>query len=433
MDHARCAALHNYLMSYAWTAEGRSPEDWDANSTFFTTNGLAAEAIRPRLDPLLAAFLDKAIVPPIDVDAPPLFLLGGEVDGGLFYHQSYHRAAVFMHMDDYGLALSVREHEELWHPLETILSNWISLVDIGKVTASPRDAPSLFDNEKIGPWVWQPYSETQVDSCIRAWDRLCEAIETRRAALQAQPVQRSPDNANNALEPHPLVHPSLLDAARIPDPSFARSFLTRARRPAFSCTAPGLFPPPTDPEAFLSTQPFTTNHREPNSIIPPVCLFPAGPGILSHPATNPCSTAGFYTPTSPSTPCILPCPIQAGLYSEAVDRTCFDTAEEGFRLLLPYPLSQGHGNPSTAPAGARTSDGAFIDRQRVDGLFQHGYKPFGGDYHRPQRLERVLEAWEGLVSRGVWGVGREGVKGSVERFTEAEGWRWREYVVKASW
>ena len=69
----------------------------------------------------------------------------------------------------------------------------------------------------------------------------------------------------------------------------------------------------------------------------------------------------------------------------------------------------------------------------VDRLFQHGYKPFGGDYYRPQRLERVLELWEGLVKKGVWGVGRDGVKGSVERFREAEGWRWREYVVPVGW
>ena len=70
MDHDRCAALHNYLVSYAWAAEGRRLEGSD---TFFTTNRAAAKAIRPRLHPSLAAFLDKACVPPMDADSPPLF------------------------------------------------------------------------------------------------------------------------------------------------------------------------------------------------------------------------------------------------------------------------------------------------------------------------------------------------------------------------
>ncbi|KFY65595.1 hypothetical protein V496_02456 [Pseudogymnoascus sp. VKM F-4515 (FW-2607)] len=53
MDYARCAALHNYLIQYAWLAEGRPLATLNANSNFFTAFGdeAEAEACRPRLDP----------------------------------------------------------------------------------------------------------------------------------------------------------------------------------------------------------------------------------------------------------------------------------------------------------------------------------------------------------------------------------------------
>ena len=52
MDHARCAALHNYLVKYAWIAEGRPVASLHSysNNKFFTVYG--AEA----------AFLDTTIV-----------------------------------------------------------------------------------------------------------------------------------------------------------------------------------------------------------------------------------------------------------------------------------------------------------------------------------------------------------------------------------
>jgi hypothetical protein len=46
----------------------------------------------------------------------------GSSGGGVFYHQGHHCAATFMHMWDHDYALPV-EHPELWHPLETVLSN----------------------------------------------------------------------------------------------------------------------------------------------------------------------------------------------------------------------------------------------------------------------------------------------------------------------
>jgi hypothetical protein len=145
-----------------------------------------------------------------------------------------------MHMDDYDYALPVKAHPALWHPLETVLSNWIDLVCLGKITASPRDAPALFGSEKIGPWEWRPYSEAQVAACVGAWDGLCDAIEARVLALP--PVSTS--TTIRTVEPEPLVGPDALDAASVPEFCFARAFLTGARRPQFRCIAPGFLLPP---------------------------------------------------------------------------------------------------------------------------------------------------------------------------------------------
>jgi len=47
--------------------------------------------------------------------------------------------------------MPVLAHPELWYPLETILSQWIHLLRLGKAVASRHDAPSRLGSEKIGP------------------------------------------------------------------------------------------------------------------------------------------------------------------------------------------------------------------------------------------------------------------------------------------
>ncbi|KAI1158148.1 hypothetical protein F5B18DRAFT_642156 [Nemania serpens] len=457
MDHARCAALHNYLIHYAWLAEDRpaAPLHGNNNNTFFTAHGAAAEALHPRLDSSLAAFLATASLPPAAAPEPAPFFFwahglsdpdslfanetadlfdepadslvclyfpnvgqGGEFGGGVLYHQGSHRAAVFMHMDDHDYALPVSAHPELWNPLETVLSNWIDLVRLGKVVASPRDAPAAFGGEKIGPWEWRPYGEAQVTACVSVWDRVCDAVEAR--VLPLLPTSTT--------EPHPLLAPAALDAASVPEPCFARDFLTHARRPQFRRIAPGLCLPSADADEFAAAQPFTRLPRAVNSI-PPVCLFPTAGGEREVDLTgsrNPFCGAFRAVPSR----------VPAGVYSESVERDVYDNAEEGFRLLLPYGLEGGDGWVSPGAgggAGARKSDGSFVRRGSAAELFQHGYKPFGGDYYRPQRLERLFDHWRGLVERGVWAVGPEGVEGDIDTFKEADTGRWRDYLISPTW
>ncbi|KAJ5637382.1 hypothetical protein N7490_007261 [Penicillium lividum] len=466
MDYARCAALHNYLVKYAWLAEGRPLATLNGNSTnFFTVFGAEAEALRPRLDPSLVAFLDTAMIPPKDnpnefplsvfaCDFPSLDRLFEEdiadlkdqpveslvrlytvdgglsaegCDGGVIYHQRFHRVVIFMHLDAYDCGFPVEDHLNVWNPLETLLSHWIDLIHLGKVVASPNQEPALFDFEKIGPWEWRPYSEAQVNTCVGAWDQLCQAIEARISQLSNPPSLISPISGSNADNPEPLVVSSILDAALVPNPSFARAFLTRARRPQFRYIAPSLVLPPADSAGFLAAQPFSVLPRS-KYTVPPVCLFPADTGdpIKLTRTTTPFPFSDFY---SEATETCIPSYVSPGLYTEAVERNGLDVAEEGFRLLLPFTFN----NDRRRKVGARTSDGSLIDRELYSELFQHGFKPFGGHYYRPQRLERLFDCWRKLVKEGVWSVGPEGIEGTIDTFRDAELDRWEDYYIPPTW
>ncbi|EFE39353.1 hypothetical protein TRV_05946 [Trichophyton verrucosum HKI 0517] len=464
MDVDRCVALHNYLVHYAWLAQGRSLDLLRRNSyTYFAVYGGAAESLRPRLHWSLAAFLDAAILPlyhyhpsgvlffyahhfngpaylldniTVDLkDMPEDSLVslyeGGmniESGGGLFYHQASHRAVVFMHMDAYDQALPIEEKKELWHPLETVLSSWINLIIIGKVVGSLPDEPGLFDCEKFGCWEWRPYSDIQVDTCIAAWDRLCEAIEARILRSTTGTTVNSNDNNNNRHDSKPpLVPPAVLDAASVPDPGFARAFLTRARRPLFHCIAPGLVLPAMDKAGFVAEQPYTSLPRSSSYSIPPVCLFPAAG---EHPVHLNSTTCPFTHDFSASyTHSNIPPRVNAGVYSESVMRNSSDKAEEGFRLLLPFNFMERDWEETGL--GARKSDGSLVGN--MGALFQHGYKPFGGGDWRPRRLECLFNCWRKLIDDDIWSVGPNGVNGTLDTFREADGERWRHYYISPSW
>lgn len=117
-----------------------------------------------------------------------------------------------------------------------------------------------------------------------------------------------------------------------------------------------------------------------------------------------------------------------------MERRDLDSAEEGFRLLL----IPGPGASNTAELHARKSDGTLLDGvdSQVAGLFQHGHKPFGGEWWRPQRLERLLGQWATLVETGVWTVGPDGVDGTVDTFVDganAAAGGWRHYWISPDW
>ena len=66
-------------------------------------------------------------------------------------------------------------------------------------------------------------------------------------------------------------------------------------------------------------------------------------------------------------------------------------------------------------------------------LFQHGFKSFGGEWWRAQRLERLFDKWTQLVVAGVWGMGPDGVKGGIDTFSDADTGRWMNYWIEPTW
>lgn len=161
-----------------------------------------------------------------------------------------------------------------------------------------------------------------------------------------------------------------------------------------------------------------------------MCLFSTARD--DHEADLTGSASPFYNDfRARSADSLVPSRVPAGVYSESVERNTFDNAEEGFRLLLPYGLDGGAWDESV---GARKSDGSFVERGSMAQLFQHGYKPFGGDYYRPQRLERLFESWCRLVDEGIWSVGPHGVEGTIDTFREADtAVHLRDYIIPPTW
>jgi hypothetical protein len=129
----------------------------------------------------------------------------------------------------------IDEHEDMWYPLETILTNWIYMLRIGKITAdspegkAPEELPK--SRSQIGLWSWLPYSPSQVDSTVAAIDRYSAAIEARMPSGSLLPISRDA----------PLFTDVELDAASIPEECFIRSVLTRIKTPRFQsyCTRLG--------------------------------------------------------------------------------------------------------------------------------------------------------------------------------------------------
>ncbi|KAI1074384.1 hypothetical protein F5B20DRAFT_574100 [Whalleya microplaca] len=435
------------LVEHAWVAEGRSLDELERRS-FFQHYGEDANEITDRLDQSLVSFLESIIVsnelppfffwvecisPPADMfsaqemfqeyeEEPNRFLTLyatntglGEHPLGLIYDQKLHRATVALGIEDLEFTKPLEQHDDLWHPLETLLSNWIHMVQIKKIIASQDEAP----NEKFGPWTWQPYSEAQVDSTVVAFERLAATIEERMAAGH----QLHPSEG-------PLLSDEQLDAASVPRHCFIRSFLTRARRPHFKMIAPGL-EIPHDPTTFIDNQKFTVMaaSSEYGIIIPPVLVFASAERLVvdldapnQYVSFNPFCKV-FKDGVSRGDRSIL-----VGLYSESVERFSVDNAEEGFRFLLPFRfhnLGQTH--------GSRMSDGRLLTDGSIAELFQHGFRTFGGEWWRAQRLETLFDHWRHLVETGVWTVDSNGVLGGIDVFRDAGTHGSNGYFISPSW
>jgi hypothetical protein len=290
------------------------------------------------------------------------------------------------------------------------------MLRIGKVTASPAEREYPTAVERLGTWTWHSYSAAQVDSAVVAMDRLSAAIEARMPSKSLLSVPRE----------SPLLTDAELDAASVAEECFIRSVLTRVKTPRFKFIAPGL-EVPHDASAFAARQKFTDVPRylDPDwsRVAPPVLIFANTKRTINF---NEEIRWLFFKHRDPI-PYTDQDPIPVGLYSEFTHRGEYDVAEEGFRLLLPFTF-----RPDWGKDGARKSDGSLVSKGLVSELFQFGYHPFGGEW-RPQRFERLMDRWRELVESGVWRVGKNGVKGGIDKFQDADYGHWRDYWIPPDW
>ncbi|OGE53200.1 hypothetical protein PENARI_c008G01235 [Penicillium arizonense] len=450
LDYERCARLHNYLVAYGWMARnGRDTPDLDALASekwFFHEANEEVEAIRERLDVPLNKFLDLIYDP-----RPPFFYwidglvmelsdeyfiddnemeenkerfvliyrtiadLGGH-NLGVVYDQQLNRASFPMTTDNMESVEPIDEHEEMWFPLETILTQWIYMTQIGKaVPGLPEELPSgdpPTNRSQFYLWSWLPYCDAQIDSTVAAIERYSAAVESRVPPDSLLPISA------------PLFTSAELDAAAVPQDCFIRSLLTRVKTPRFKFIAPGL-EVPHDKEAFARRQRFTHIPHEEDSI-PGVLLFASPDRLvdLNLEIRRLFSTAHDNVSMNDNDP------VPTGLYSEPVRRRDYDMEEAGFRLVLPFALRPGFFRDED---GARMSDGRPVPSGSFTELFQHGcFHPFGGE-RRSQRLERLFERWIVLVESGVWTVGEDGVEGGIDKFGDADRGAWNEYSIAPSW
>ncbi|KUJ09811.1 uncharacterized protein LY89DRAFT_657341 [Mollisia scopiformis] len=428
LDHERCVALYNYLLQYSFAASNKEFGDRHKIS-WFEKHGDKAERAREHLDPSLIKFLENAY-DPRDADFAILFywvrgindptylwtnwedfsnlgeehgrmtlfytncaLLGCHQDG-LCYDQQLHKAVVFISIHDQDFA-SGDENSHLWYPLETILRNWITVLRMGKITAEPDDVK--VENDRYRPWTCHRYSTKQVEDTVTAFNRLADAIESRIPSTR------------KGMPPVRNFSHELMDATLIPNPSFARSFLSAIGVPAFKYIAPGLLIPTEEDFAKNQILAATENYDK-LSTIPAVLLFKVEPESASQEQQGLNAENKDEHTRKP-----------AGLYTEETQVWNDDIAEEGFRLILPYSIAEhGFARKRTGHLIEQNGNGGFED------LYQHGFKPFGGDWSRAQRLVRLFDNWTGMVEKGLWEVGPDGVMGGIEKFKEAdseEGWR----------
>lgn len=339
--------------------------------------------------------------------------LGGH-NLGVVCDQQLNWASFLMTTDNMESVEPLDKHEEMWFPLETILTQWICMTRIGKVVPGlPEKLPSgdpPTNRSQFHLWSWLPYCDAQIDSTIAAIERYSAAVEARMPPDSLLPISA------------PLFTSAELDSAAVPQDCFIRSLLTRVKTPRFKFIAPGL-EVPHDKEAFTKRQRVTNIPHEEGSI-PGFLLFAADRLVdLNLEIRRLFSTAHENMSMNID-------PVPTGLYSEPVRRGVYDIEETGFRLVLSFALRSGFFRDED---GARMSNGRPVTSGSFTELFQHGYfHPFGGE-RRSQRLERLFERWIVLVESDVWTVGEDGVEGGIDKFGDADRGAWNEYSIAPSW
>ena len=305
------------------------------------------------------------------------------------YDQKTHRAIL---MPTYHHIFDFKDSTLRWQRLESLLSAYIDMAESAKATVVHDSYFSSTEGPSTRPWLLQPYTTTDLTSCLDVWKRLVHAIE-RRAE-----IKRAPDLA-------PLCSRAALDVAGIPH-GFAYDLLLHAESSEIWFIAPGIRLPKVEEFLHQPFKPILEQYPKETSGMKMPFLFLRCPGEVS------AKDAKFRYPFSTLEK--VPC----GLYLDAFPNAQ-NPWEDSCRLVVPIRLGGKQ-------AYARTSDFRPIRRSYSD-LYQVEINPFVMR-HGP-KLVGVLENWLENVESGHWSVNEKGVEGGIgvwrKADTQEDWWRYQ--------
>ncbi|KAL4885694.1 hypothetical protein BJY04DRAFT_214483 [Aspergillus karnatakaensis] len=423
MDYQRCADLHNEIMRRGWT---ESERDWIKPQTWWERHAPSPE-LANELSPSLIEFLKRAYLKPrCFISRTPhcfFYYLGGlasaelMLEGSildiaeknryvLLYTSSYWTCddplglAFDLHtstatfIPNFNEAVDICYHHWSWLPLEDILQGYLEMLDEGKVTIIPitqSDDGDIGGPVIVRPWRWHPYTPTDVQKATSGLERLVAVIETRITALSGEPAPYA----------HlPWHNPDAFTDNLVPSCTFAHDLL--------------------------------------KAISDIRVRFPTLDEFLNQPPDNRDYIRIFIVETTQITQVDgpdydVPVPTE-GLITVAIPNGYYHFTNE-FRLELPFRIgARGFTRQSTGePFGVHPEDTEAFPKGSRGSLYQAGLSNDFTDYHRVQ-IHRDLESWAGMVERGDWEVGGDGVLGGIEKFMEADTEQhWKKYTVPHSW
>lgn len=283
---------------------------------------------------------------------------------------------------------SIEPTSMIWQPLLTILTTYLDLIVLGKVTAANFKSVSAIvrpgEAEPQHPWVYHSYSPEILARSLAAYHSLISAIEAARKGPAEKP--------DHELTVYLSTHYNL-DAASFPKDSFVRSFLTAARRPRgpkrIRFIAPGIELPST---ISIRNQPFRAvakKYRFASGV-------PGMPSVSDEEGNDPLYPPFLLFPGQGAKP----------NKKEASDQTVFaapfhdlDECPAGLWVDRTEPWS-GRGGEDEAVVVVPLETTRMI------------CTPFEAGSRMP--LFAVLEMWTQMVENGKWEVDERGVVGEID-------------------
>jgi hypothetical protein len=330
---------------------------------------------------------------------------------------------------DYNDAAAFHRHTWGWLPFEDILSGYVDMITEGKVTPvpwrksgdldpSPTNTNGEAGTHYVPPWKLKLWTSTDLDKAVSAMRRLVHAIEARVDLLAQDSCNPSPPYG------HLLWHdPAAFSNERlVPPGTFAHEFLKAISgwMVRFRFIAPGIrFPTLAE---FLAQSSRERHHK--------------GSLLIFAVDNDDDDDDNHDTDTDNSTQSTdLPRPWPPGVYIEDI---CpggdYHFANE-FRLELPFRVGvNGFAKQSSGqPLGVNIMERDPRPKGSRHELYQSGF-PTGFTDIRGVQIHKVLENWAGMVERGDWVVGDDGVEGGIRKFREADtAEHWEKYIVAHSW